>query len=77
MDTVTSSRFVTADCLVQEVVEDYPQTIPVFAHHGLHCVGCYISPYHTISDCAREYAVDLAPLLGDLNTAATKNSAQK
>ena len=60
---------VTAECLVQDVVERHPQTIAIFAQHGLQCVGCYISPYHTLTDTAREYALSIEPLLGDLNRA--------
>ena len=61
------SPCITADCLVQDVVERHPQTIAVFAQHGLQCVGCYISPYHTLNDTAREYAMNIEPLLGELN----------
>jgi hybrid cluster-associated redox disulfide protein len=62
-------RPITAGSLVQEVIECHPQTIAVFVHHGLQCVGCDISPFHTIADTAREYALALEPLLGDLNGA--------
>jgi hybrid cluster-associated redox disulfide protein len=66
---------ITADSLVQEVVERHPQAISVFSRHGLQCVGCYISPFHTIADTAREYALHLEPLLGDLNGAIAASSA--
>jgi hybrid cluster-associated redox disulfide protein len=66
---------VSADCLVQEVIERYPQTIVVFVRHGLQCAGCYISPFHTIGDSAREYAVPLEPLLVDLNRAVIAASS--
>lgn len=65
----TLDKPITAGSLVQDVIEGHPQTIPVFVHHGLHCVGCDISPFHTIADTAREYALALDPLLGDLNQA--------
>ncbi len=64
---------ITAECLVQDVVERHPQTIAVFARHGLQCVGCYISPYHTLTDTAREHALSIEPLLGDLNQAIAAN----
>jgi hybrid cluster-associated redox disulfide protein len=51
------------------VVELHPQVIPVFVRHGLQCPGCYIAPYHTIADTAREYGLGLGRLLGDLNSA--------
>ncbi|NIV36334.1 MAG: DUF1858 domain-containing protein [Anaerolineae bacterium] len=60
---------ITADSIVQGVIERHPQTIAVFARHGMQCVGCYISPFHTITDCAREHAMNVAPLLDDLNQA--------
>ncbi len=69
MNVARLAEQITADCLVQEVVERHPQTIAIFARHGLKCVGCYISPFHTIADSARESAMALEPLLGDLNQA--------
>ncbi len=60
---------ITADCLVQEVVERHPQAVAIFTRHRLQCVGCYIAPYHTIADSAREYALPLEPLLDDFNRA--------
>lgn len=79
MDATHSAKQITATSLVQEVVGSYPQTIPVFHHHRMHCVGCYISPHHTIADCARENGVDIGALLNDLHqaisTAATRDAS--
>ena len=69
MDITRFGKPITADSLVQHVVEHYPRTIAIFARHGLQCVGCYISPFHTIADTAREYALAIEPLLSDLNRA--------
>lgn len=60
---------IRSDSLVCDVVKNHPQTIVVFAHHGLNCVGCNISPFHTIADSAWENALSLDLLLGDLNRA--------
>ena len=62
---------IQGDSLVQAVVERYPQTIAIFNRHGLQCAGCYIAPFHTVADTAREYALPLEPLLRDLNQALT------
>ena len=75
MQQIDSTEQIKANSLVQQVVEQYPQTIPVFARHGLQCVGCYISPFHTITDTAREYALSLEPLLADLNRAVSADLA--
>lgn len=65
-DTQTAEQ-ITPDCLVQDIVLRHPQAITVFARYGMPCVGCYIAPYHTIADSARECAAPLSPLLDDLN----------
>ncbi|HFD39109.1 MAG TPA: DUF1858 domain-containing protein [Anaerolineae bacterium] len=62
---------IQADSLVQSVVERYPQTIAIFNRHGLQCAGCYIAPFHTVADTAREYAMPLESLLRDLNQVLT------
>jgi hybrid cluster-associated redox disulfide protein len=69
MSITRPANFITADCIVQQVIDRYPEAIPVFARHGMQCVGCYISPFHTITDCAREHEMALKPLLDDLNQA--------
>ena len=68
-DGTQPSELVTAASRVQDVVERHPETVVILNRHGLHCAGCYISPHHTIADCAREYAVPLDLLLTDLNQA--------
>jgi hybrid cluster-associated redox disulfide protein len=69
MNITESARQITAENLVQEVVDRHPETITVFSHHGMNCVGCYVSPFHTIADCAREHSMQIELLLGDLNRA--------
>ncbi len=69
MDLAQSTEGITAASLVQDVVEQHPQTIVVFNRHGLNCVGCYISPFHTVGDSARECSVAIELLLDDLNRA--------
>lgn len=70
MDVLENQDVIDADSLVEEVVKDHPETVLVFVRHGLQCVGCSMSPFHTIADSAREHAVALDPLLGALNGAS-------
>ena len=70
MDMLENHGTISADNLVQEVVKHHPETVLVFVRHGLHCVGCTMSPFHTVADSAREHAVALEPLLGALNHAS-------
>lgn len=74
MDDTQLAARITADTLVEDIVERHPQTISIFNRHGLGCVGCYISSFHTIADSAREYAVHIEPLLNDLNRVVAAKS---
>ena len=66
---------ITAHSLIQAVVERNPEVVEVFVRHRLQCAGCCISPFHTIEDSAREYAVALEPLLRDLNRAIASEAS--
>jgi len=41
-------QFVTKDMTIADVVNKYPQAGMVMTAHGLHCVGCGVSPIETI-----------------------------
>jgi hybrid cluster-associated redox disulfide protein len=74
MKQMPSIKSITAESMVQEIILQYPQTIAMFNRHRLACPGCYISPYHTVADSAREYAIPIEPLLADLNGALSSDS---
>jgi len=58
------------DSLVDDVMRTCPTTILVFLHYRMKCVGCPISPFHTINDACREHNADPACFLSDLRVAA-------
>lgn len=48
----------TADLTLSEIMDRWPQTVPVFIRHGMLCVGCPIGPFHTITDACVAYYLD-------------------
>lgn len=69
MNDTQSANRITSHTLVQEIVDDHPVTVLVFVRRGMHCPGCYMSPFHTIADSARAYSISVEPLVRDLNHA--------
>ena len=67
---------ITAEMSIEEVAIKYPQTIKVFFQHGMQCTGCYICGFHSIAESAKEYGVELKPLLNDLNNVVTEKDPQ-
>lgn len=52
---------------IEEIIQRYPQTIPVFARFGLECVGCQIASYEALEHGAGVHHVDVEQLLKELN----------
>lgn len=55
---------------LDELMTVWPQTIPVFVRHRMLCVGCLVSPFHTVADACAEYRLDEQEFLAELRTAA-------
>ncbi|WP_380057724.1 DUF1858 domain-containing protein [Falsihalocynthiibacter sp. SS001] len=64
------SRFCDPDLPLSDLMTQWPETIPVFIRHKMLCVGCLISPYHSIVDACREYDLDEDVFLAELMQAA-------
>ena len=69
---------VNKDMPIGDVVEKYPQVVPVILSYGLHCVGCHVSPYETIEQGAMGHgmsAEDVASMVKDINEAITESKS--
>jgi hybrid cluster-associated redox disulfide protein len=45
-----------------------PRAARVLLDHGMHCVGCAIAPFETLSEICTIYGVSLEQLLADLRS---------
>mgnify|MGYP000846726178 FL=1 len=52
---------------IQECVEKYPESVPVFFKHGLGCLGCAAAHFETIEQGAAAHGIDIDALIADLN----------
>ncbi|MDM8164925.1 DUF1858 domain-containing protein [Roseovarius sp.] len=46
------------DLPLGELMDHWPETIPVFLRHRMLCVGCLVNPFHTVMDACAEYGLD-------------------
>jgi hybrid cluster-associated redox disulfide protein len=63
---------ITRDMTIEEVIRNYPETIPVFRKFGLECMDCQIATIEAIEHGAGVHQVDVEKLLQELNAAAAK-----
>lgn len=55
-----------ATLTVAEVLARWPQTIPVFMHHRMACVGCAMASFETLAEVVEIYDLDLQEFLSEL-----------
>jgi hybrid cluster-associated redox disulfide protein len=66
---------ITEDMTVEEIIEQYPATSRVFLRRRMHCVGCPIAKFETISDACLIYREPIDEMLAALNAEATSPPA--
>lgn len=61
--------------IVEEVLERWPETAPVFMRLKMACVGCDIAGFETLAEAAAAYGIAVERLLGDLYSAVRGRGA--
>jgi hybrid cluster-associated redox disulfide protein len=67
------ARLDDPDLPLADLMTTWPQTIPVFVRHRMLCVGCLVSPFHTVTDACAEYHLDEDAFLMELRQAAERD----
>ncbi|HEX7976926.1 MAG TPA: DUF1858 domain-containing protein [Anaerolineales bacterium] len=60
---------ISPEATVAEVLDRWPQAVPVFLKYHTSCVGCGLSAFETLAEAARNYRLPLAQLMDDLRRA--------
>jgi len=63
---------ITKDMSIGEIVQQFPETVPVFMSHGLGCIGCAIAQFETLEEGAMAHGIDVDALVKDLNKSVGK-----
>jgi hybrid cluster-associated redox disulfide protein len=57
---------------IKEVIEKYPEVIPVFQKYNMGCIGCIAASFEKLSDIASVHGVNVKTFVNDLNDAIKK-----
>ncbi|MFT6451431.1 MAG: hybrid cluster-associated redox disulfide protein [Halocynthiibacter sp.] len=60
---------ISTDLTLNDLMVKWPATMPVFMRHKMLCVGCLVSPFHTIDDACLEYDLDMDQFIEELQRA--------
>ena len=58
---------ITKDMSIMEVVQSYPDTVPVFMYAGMGCFGCMAARFENIDQGAMAHGIDVDALVDALN----------
>ena len=64
-------RITNPDLTLNDLMENWPETIPVFLRHKMLCVGCLINPFHTVADACAEYDLSEDDFIRELEEAVS------
>ena len=64
-----TSEKITKEMNIREVIEKYPEVIPIFQKYNMGCIGCIAASFEKLSDIASVHGVDVKTFVNDLNEA--------
>ena len=61
------SEKVTKEMSIIEIVQKYPEALPVFAKYGLGCIGCAAARFENLEAGAKVHGVDPQQMVDEIN----------
>ncbi len=58
---------------VADILEQYPQTVPIFLEHRMNCIGCDVNQFETLEAAADIYGIPLDTLLTEIDRSITQS----
>jgi hydroxylamine reductase len=72
-----SSKLVSKTMLISDVVEKYPDVIPILIQNGMHCIGCGASMFETLEEGFMGHGMnekEVDKIMHEINEYVKKNS---
>ena len=63
---------VTKDMIIAEVLDNYPQTAPLFLEIGMHCLGCPSARGESVEQACMVHGADCDALIEKINALIEK-----
>ncbi|MCE1254838.1 MAG: DUF1858 domain-containing protein [Anaerolineae bacterium] len=68
-EVILKKDTITPELLVEELLVQHPQTLPVFLKYRLHCIGCYMAPFDTLQEVCANYQLHRDTFFAELRQA--------
>ena len=64
---------ISPETTIADIFSNWPETIPVFLECHMHCVGCSLSSFYSLSKASKEYDIPIKYFLDLLNQRIAEN----
>ena len=58
---------VTKDMSIIDIVQNYPETLEVFAKYGMGCIGCAAAKFENLEAGAKVHGFDADEMVAEIN----------
>ena len=58
---------VTKDTIIFDIMQNVPETMPLFQEIGMHCMGCALATGESVEQACNAHGVDVDAFLAKLN----------
>ena len=77
MDMTRNDRPLTPNDTIAKLLSTYPVAARVLVGHRMHCVGCDIAPFETITDACIIYGVSVDDVFTEIHHAIAAQEDQR
>jgi len=63
---------ITKEMGIMQIVEEYPEAVPVLMQFGMGCIGCAAAHFENIEQGALAHGIDVDALIAAMNEAVAK-----
>lgn len=67
---------VTKEMGIIDIVQQYPESLEVFAKYGLGCIGCAAARFENLEAGAKVHGIDPDEMVNAMNEVIEKNAGQ-
>ena len=64
-----SDKKINKDMKIEEILQEYPESVEVFLKHGFQCLGCAAASFENLEDGTKAHGIDVNKLVEELNKA--------
>ncbi len=66
----------SSELTVEHILSLWPQTLPLFIRFHMLCIGCPVTPFHTLRDACLAHDIELEPFETALRAAVNSGLQQ-